>query len=185
MEDHLLCALPRGRFLLDAYSNIYKILSWLPYLPVWSFLIRFQFKYDVISSPGCIVCPCNYFFPDSYSIWCKILSWLPCPSVWSLLIEFPFRCSEVFSTGCLRPAIVLVCLLNSYSNMMQYCRTNNTVIGIQCAAKGTIDFGSYFWEMMSTVLAWSQGCCWKDNYIIFKWASSGWENRSGMGVAFV
>ena len=82
-------------------SMIAKILSWLPCLFLWSFLIDFLFKSDqnpilaalpppvVVSywlliqklsksSPGCLASSCGRFLLTSYSKVIKILSWLPC-----------------------------------------------------------------------------------------------------------
>ena len=118
------------------------ILSWLPCLLLWSFLIEFLFEYDAISSPGSLPPPVviSYWIP--IQIWCNILSWLPCLLLWlfllnsysnmmlhpllaacllqwSFLIEFLFKFEVISSPGCLASSSGRF-LLNPYSNMMQY-----------------------------------------------------------------
>ena len=82
-----------GRFLLNPYSNMMRypllaalpppvvvfywipiqiwcnILSWRPYLLLWSFLIEVLFKYNAISSPGCLASSSLWFLLNSNS--CK------------------------------------------------------------------------------------------------------------------
>ena len=95
-------------------SMIAKILSWLPCLFLWSFLIDFLFKSDqnpilaalpppvVVScglfiqklsksSPGCLASSGDRFLLTSYSKVIKILSWLPCFLLWSFCIDFLFK----------------------------------------------------------------------------------------------
>ena len=119
-----------------------NILSWLPCLLPSSFLIEFLFKYNAISSHGCLASSCGRFLLNSYSnmmqypllaalpppvavshwipiqIWCNILSWLPCLLPSSFLIEFLFKYNAISSHGCLASSRGCF-LLNSYSNMMQ------------------------------------------------------------------
>ena len=98
-----------------------NILSWLPYLPpplvvsywipfqiwcnilpllpcilLWSFLIESLFKYDAISSLGCLASSCGRFF-----------------------IEFLFKYDAISSHGGLTSSCGRF-LLKSYSNIMQY-----------------------------------------------------------------
>ena len=99
---------------LCMFLMIAKILSWLPCLLLWSFLIDFLFKSDqnpllaalpppvVVSywlliqkwsksSPGCLASSGDRFLLTSYSKVIKILSWLPCFLLWSFCIDFLFK----------------------------------------------------------------------------------------------
>jgi hypothetical protein len=44
-----------------------NILPLLPCILLWSFLIESLFKYDAISSLGCLASPCGRFLLNSYS----------------------------------------------------------------------------------------------------------------------
>ena len=95
MEYPLLACLAssRGRFLLNSCSNIleYPLMTALPRPVVVS--IECLFKYDGISSPGCLASSCGRVIQIGWNI----LSWL----LWLFLIEFLFKYDGIRSPGCL------------------------------------------------------------------------------------
>ena len=98
MHYPVLAALPRAVvvsywILIQILSNI---LSWLSCLLRWSFLIEFPFKYDAVSSVGCLT---SSRIRLLLSPWSNIMqypllaalphpaAWLPCLLLWAFLIE--------------------------------------------------------------------------------------------------
>ena len=97
------------------------MLSWLPCLLQWSFLIRLLFKINVKCSPGCLAIPVAVSHSILISNWCKMLFWLPCLLLWWFLIQliqFSFKIDAKCCSGCLASSCGGF-LFNSYSKLMQ------------------------------------------------------------------
>ena len=133
---------------IQIWCNILSWLpSWLPSLLVCSFLFKSLFKYNAISSPGCLASACVRFSLNFYSnmtqhplsaallaalprrvfvpyqimiqIWCDILSWLPCLRLCLFLIKPMFKYDAISCPRCFASSCVRF-FLNPYPNMMQY-----------------------------------------------------------------
>jgi hypothetical protein len=113
----LLAALPPP--VVDSYwipVQIYwNILSWLPCLVLWLFLLSSRsnmMEYPLLAALPPPVVVSNWIL---IQIGWNILSWL----LWLFLIEFSFKYDGICSPGCLASSRGRF-LLNSYSNTMKY-----------------------------------------------------------------